>query len=45
MVYTVDMVCTVDMVYKVDTVDTVYAIQIALHCLNSSVYAYYILLL
>ena len=34
MVYTVDMFNTVDMVY------TVYTIQTALHCLNSSMYAY-----
>ena len=43
MVYTFDMVYTIDMVYYVDTVNTVYivcAIQTALHCLNSSIYAY-----
>ena len=36
-------VYTVDMVYTVDTVDTVYTVctfQTALHCLNSTMYAY-----
>ena len=42
-VYTVDMVYTIDMVYTVDTVDTVYTVQIALHCLNSSMCAYILL--
>ena len=40
---TVDTFYTVDMVYSVytvDTVDTVYTIQTALHCLDSSKYAY-----
>ena len=37
MVYTVDMIYTVDMVYTAYPVNT---IQNALHCLNSSMYAY-----
>ena len=40
MVYTVDMVDAVDMVYTVDSIYTVYNIQTALHCVNSSMYAY-----
>ena len=36
---TVVMVYTVDMVYT-DTIETVYNIQTALHCLNSLKYAY-----
>ena len=41
MVYNVDMVYTVD---SVETVNTVNTIQTALHCLDSSMYAVYILL-
>ena len=40
MVYTVDIVDTDDLVYTVDTVYTVYTIRTALHCSNSSMYAY-----
>ena len=39
MVYTVDLVCAVD------TVDTVYTIETALHCLNRSMHSLYMYLL
>ena len=38
--YMLHVASTVDMVYILDTVYTVYTIQTALHCLNSSMYAY-----
>ena len=44
MVYTVDAVDTVNSVHTVDTSYTIHAFEIALHCLNSSMCAYILLM-